>query len=169
MRSSAIGEPLARLKRLIGRRLNDVSLKRVPVGDMGFDLANVDLSMSDVCAALLRRFDYQAIYQSRRRNYERMYRRLAGRATPLCGPLPPGVCPLFFPILTRDKGAAARALAACGIEATELWNYGDPRVPAETSRDAAFLRRHVLELPIHQGMSPAAVDYTAEQVLRLRL
>ncbi len=36
--------------------------------------------------------------------------------------LNPGVCPLFFPILVRNKHAAAEALRRKGIEAVEFWN-----------------------------------------------
>jgi hypothetical protein len=168
-RSNRFGEPLARLKKIIGRGLNHAGVMRIPVGDIGFDPAHVNLSMSPVCRSLLGRFDYESILRTRRLNYQRMYERLVGKADPLCGELEDGVCPLFFPILVPDKPAAAKALLRLGIEATELWNRGDPQVPGDISADAEFLRRHVLELPIHQGVSHDQVDYMAEQVLRLGL
>jgi len=168
-RSNRFGEPLARLKKIVGRTLSDAGVVRVPVGDIGFNPAHVDLSMSPVCRSLLRRLDYESIFRRRRSNYRRMYERLVGKAHPLCGELDADVCPLFFPILVPDKPAAAKALLRHGIEATELWNRGDPQVPGESSADAEFLRRHVLELPIHQGVSDDQVEYMAEQVLRLGL
>jgi hypothetical protein len=157
------------MKKIIGRRLSNAGVMRVPVGDTGFNLAHVDLSMSPVCKFLLGRFDYKSILRIRRSNYQHMYERLAGKADPLCGELEDSVCPLFFPILVPDKPAAAHALSQLGIEATELWNCGDPQVPRGISADAEFLRRHVLELPIHQGVSEVQVEYIAEQVLRLGL
>jgi dTDP-4-amino-4,6-dideoxygalactose transaminase len=168
-RSNRFGKPLARLKKTIGRRLSAAGVTRVPVGDIGFNLSHVDLSMSPICRSLLDRFDYESILRIRRSNYQRMYERLVGKADSLCGELDDGVCPLFFPILVPNKPAAAQALSRLGIEATELWNYGDPQVPDDISADAEFLRRHVLELPIHQGVSEVQVDYMAEQVLRLGL
>jgi len=167
--SNRFGEPLARLKKMIGRKLNDAGIQRVPVGDIGFNLDHTTLSMSPVCKSLLGRFDYRSILRIRRSNYQHMYERLVGKADPVCAELDDGVCPLFFPIFVPDKSAAARALAQRGIEATELWNFGDPQVPGDISADAEFLRRHVLELPIHQGISEDQVEYMAEQVLRLRL
>jgi hypothetical protein len=65
-----------------------------------------------------------------------------------------------------DKAAAARMLRACGIQAMEFWNHGDPEA---NGADALFLREHVLELPIHQDVTPEQVEYMAEQVQRLRL
>jgi hypothetical protein len=98
-----------------------------------------------------------------------MDERLAGKADPLFEQLDEGVCPLFFPLLVPDKPAAAHVLSQLGIEATELWNYGDAQVPSDISADAEFLRRHVLELPIHQGVSDVQIEYMAEQVLKLGL
>ncbi len=168
-RSNRFGAPLAELKKFIGQKLNHAGVKRVPVGDIGFNSAHVNLAMSPICRSLLRRFDYESIIRIRRSNYQHMYERLIGNADPLCGELDDGVCPLFFPILVPDKSAAAKALSRLGIEATELWNDGDPQVPDKISGDAEFLRRHVLELPIHQGISDVQIEYMAEQVLQLGL
>jgi len=80
-----------------------------------------------------------------------------------------GICPLFFPLLVPDKHAAAQALWRRGIGAVEFWNYGDPEARGVGFEDAQFLRDHVLELPIHQDVGTAQVEYMADQVLRLQL
>jgi hypothetical protein len=80
-----------------------------------------------------------------------------------------GVCPLFFPILVRDKRSAARALGQRGIGAVEFWNEGDPRTNGACGADAHYLRAHVLELPIHQDVTASQVEYMADQLLRLKL
>jgi dTDP-4-amino-4,6-dideoxygalactose transaminase len=167
--SNLFGERLVRLKKIIGRKLSDGGVMRVPVGSIGFNPAHTDISMSTVCKPLLRRFDYKSIQRIRRSNYQHMYERLAGKADLLFAELDDGVCPLFFPLLVPNKPEAAHALARLGIEATELWNCGDEQVPGSISADAEFLRRHVLELPIHQGVSDVQIEYMAEQVLRLGL
>jgi len=165
--SNRFGEPLVRLKRMIGRRLNNAGFVRVPMGDIGFNLAHTDLAMSPVSRFFLGRFDYKSILRIRRSNYQHMYERLVGQVDPLFSEPDDGICPLFFPLLVPNKSAAACALAQLGIQATELWNYGDAQVPRNISADAEFLRRHVLELPIHQGISDVQVDYMAEKVLEL--
>jgi dTDP-4-amino-4,6-dideoxygalactose transaminase len=131
---------------------------------MGFDLGQVDLAISPMCEALLRRWDYRAIVRRRRENFQLLRDRLAGRATALEPDLPEGVCPLFFPILVPDKRAAARALWARGVEAVEFWNDGDPEARAELFPETQFLRDHVLELPIHQDLGPAQIEHVAAQV-----
>ena len=80
-----------------------------------------------------------------------------------------GVCPLFFPILVRDKQAAARALWQRGIGAVEFWNEVRPLAERASGPEAQYLRAHVLELPIHQDVGPSQVEYIADQVLRLEL
>jgi dTDP-4-amino-4,6-dideoxygalactose transaminase len=167
-RSETLGRPLANLKSAIGRSLTSLRLDRTPVGDIGFRLDDVNLGMSRTSRALIPRFDYAEIKRRRRENYEQLLRRLEGRAAPLLA-LEEGVCPLFFPMLVGHKESAARALLRRGIEATELWNTGDPHVPIQSSTQARYLRDHVLELPIHQGVSPAQIDYMADQVISLGL
>jgi hypothetical protein len=49
----------------------------------------------------------------------------------------------------------------------EFWN--DPQSNPAIGPEARYLRSHVLELPIHQGVTPAQVEYIAKQVLRLKL
>ena len=80
-----------------------------------------------------------------------------------------GVCPLFFPILVRDKKATARALWKRGIGAVEFWNETRPLAERDGGPEAQYLRAHVLELPIHQDVGPAQVKYIADQVLSLEL
>ena len=80
-----------------------------------------------------------------------------------------GVCPLFFPVFVPDKHAAALALQHRGVDALEFWNEGVEPDGREMSADARFLRTHVLELPIHQDLTPAHIDYVADQVASLHL
>lgn len=173
-RSEPLGAGLMRGKRAAGWTLDRLGIARLPVGDIspdfstpGYDTGKLDIAMSPWCAALLDRLDYEAIVRRRRGNFLRLAGRLAGRVALARRDLPEGVCPLFFPILVPDKAAAARALRANGIQAVEFWNYGHPGVEDHAGPDAAYLRRHLLELPIHQDIEPAQIDFMAEQVLRL--
>jgi dTDP-4-amino-4,6-dideoxygalactose transaminase len=163
------GRALFAVKRAAGRALRAAGADHVPVGDMGFDLAAVDVAISPVCEGFMRRWDYADIRRRRRENFRLLRDKLAGRATLLREDLPEGVCPLFFPILVPDKHAAARALWARGVDAVEFWNDGDPEAGLEPFPDTRFLREHVLELPLHQDLSPRRIEYVADQVLGLEL
>jgi dTDP-4-amino-4,6-dideoxygalactose transaminase len=155
------------VKQAIGRKLRSAKVRHVPVGDIGWNLSNVNIAMSSISDKVMGGLDYEQIRRKRRENFVFLREKLAGRVKLLREDLPEGVCPLFFPILVRDKAAAARALQHQGIGAVEFWN--DPQTNPHIGPDAWYLRSHVLELPIHQDVSKAQLEYIADQVLRLRL
>jgi perosamine synthetase len=166
-RTGRLGAGLAALKVAVGRGLTSLGVRRVPVGDMGFELDQVDFAMSPLCNGLLGRFDYAAIRERRRANFRLLRQHLAGRVPMLKRELEDGVCPLFFPILVEDKPAVAQALWRRGVAAVQFWNEGDPEADHARASDARFLRRHVLELPIHQDVTATQLQYIADQVTSL--
>jgi perosamine synthetase len=166
-RANRTGKALFAIKQTIGRTLRAARVRHVPVGDIGWNIANVNIAMSGVSDRVMRSLDFERIIETRRNNFLLMRQKLEGRVRMLREDLKEGVCPLFFPILVRDKHAAARALWQRDIGAVEFWN--DPQSNPAIGPEARYLRSHVLELPIHQGVTPAQVEYIAKQVLRLKL
>jgi dTDP-4-amino-4,6-dideoxygalactose transaminase len=166
-RHPRLGSAAFAAKRSVGWAMDTVRWRRLPVGDSAFDPGGADVEMSALCHRLLRRFDYPRIRQRRREHFEFLASRLQGKAHLLRPAVGEGTCPLFFPILVKDKGAAARALWRRGIGAVELWNEGDPECAAGQFPETDFLRRHVLELPLHQSLNTAQLEYMADEVARL--
>jgi dTDP-4-amino-4,6-dideoxygalactose transaminase len=161
------GKVLFDVKQAIGRKLRSAQVRHVPVGDIGWNISNVNLAMSSLSDKVMGGLDYQQIRSKRRENFLVLRQKLEGRVKLLREDLPEGVCPLFFPILVRDKAAAARALQHQGIGAVEFWN--DPQSNPSIGPDAWYLRSHVLELPIHQDVTASQLEYIADQVVRLKL
>jgi perosamine synthetase len=168
MRYETTGRALFALKRAAGRALNAGRVRRAPVGNTGFDLSEVNLGMSPICQKLLRRFPYGRIKETRRRNFRILEDRLHGKISLLEKDLADGVCPLFFPLLVKNKHSASAALLQRGIETVEFWNEGDPEACRDGSA-AQFLRRHLLEIPIHQDVSADDAAFTADEILKLNL
>ncbi len=161
------GRALFAMKRAAGRALSAAQVERAPVGNTGFDVASANIAMSPLCHTLIRRFRYKAIKDARRRNFALVEERLrTAGASLIPRKLDDGVCPLFFPLLVKDKQQAAKALWSRGIESVEFWNEGDPQARREGSA-AGFLRKHVLEIPIHQNVGSRQLEYMAEQIPRL--
>ena len=165
-RAVIAGESAFAVKRTIGALLRLLRIDRVPFGDIGFDRDRADVAISPLSLRLLQRFDYAEIKRRRRANFLRLRERLEGAVALFPRELEAGMCPTIFPMLVADKTAAAHALRARGIQAMEFWNHGDPDADGA---DALFLREHLLELPIHQDVTPGQVEFMAEQVQRLRL
>jgi dTDP-4-amino-4,6-dideoxygalactose transaminase len=166
-RSDRVGAAMQSVKRAAGRAAGAMDVTRANTGDIGFNLDEVDLAMSEISARLLARLDFEAIRERRIRNYRRLAQHLHGRVTLLHRDLSPGTCPLLMPILVQDKHETAAALRACGVEALEFWNEGAAS-PDTEGVNARHLRSHVLGLPIHQDLDERRMDYVAAQVLDLR-
>lgn len=145
------------------------SLGVVAVGDDHLDPSRVDLAMSRVCHIVLGRQDYKGIVERRRRNFLRLAERLSSTGRVMFADLPPGVCPLFFPLLLGDKLRVHRQLLERGVEAINFWSRLPDFIPAGAFPEVERLRKGVLELPCHQDLSMEAVDSIAERVLQLQL
>jgi perosamine synthetase len=154
------------LERTVGRLLPPGG-SRSSGGALGFDVALADVAMSKFSRWLLPRLAYPEIRRRRRRNFAELLERLRGTVDLVIDRLGEGACPLFFPILVPDKRAAAQALRQRGVAAVEFWNYGDPIASGPEHADAMFLRRHVLQVPIHQDVSSVHLEHVASEVTRL--
>ena len=168
MRNETLGDALFALKRHAGRGLSAANVGRTPVGNTGFNMSAANIAMSRLSRRLLTRFHYERIKQVRRRNFQFLHDRLQGVARLLPITQTEDVCPLFFPLLVKDKEAAAEALWSRGIQVVQFWNEGEPEARRQGSH-AEFLRRHVLEVPIHQDATLDRLDYTAKQITDLKL
>ena len=162
-RANRVGAALQVVKRGMGRAAGALDVRRANVGDIGFNVDEVDLAMSGVSARLLDRLDFAEIRRRRVDNYRLLDAALAPDVTRVFSELPDGVCPLFFPIIVRDKAATARALQHRGVDALEFWNES-MESGQEMGPDARFLRQHVLELPIHQDLTPRHLAHVAREV-----
>jgi dTDP-4-amino-4,6-dideoxygalactose transaminase len=164
--ANGVGAALQAVKRGMGCAAGALSVPRANVGDIGFDLDDVDLAMSPVSTRLIERMNLAEISRRRAQNYRRLAAQLGSSVEAVFPELPDGVCPLFFPILVDDKHAAATALQQRGVDALEFWNESMDG-GQEMSEASRFLRAHVLELPIHQDLTARHIDYVAHQVRSL--
>ena len=76
-----------------------------------------------------------------------------------------GTCPLFFPILVRDKVRVQEKLAELDVQSVNLWDTSHPSCPIDLANQVAHWRRECLELPIHQELSLEHIDRVADAVL----
>ena len=166
-RADRIGSALDSLKRRAGRAATALNVRGPNVGDIGFEIDDVDLAMSSVSMRVLRRLDVETIRTRRIANYRRLAERMRGAVTPVFNDLPDGVCPLFFPVLVPNKHQAALALQARGVDALEFWNDRVDLDGAQPGAAEAFFHTHVLELPVHQDLTSRHLDHVARQVASL--
>jgi dTDP-4-amino-4,6-dideoxygalactose transaminase len=159
--------PLWEAARSLGRATVDRAVEHERVGTQHLDASQLDLGASSLVPRLLGHLDGELIAVRRRRNHRLLAAALGDERTLQPRPLPPRAVPLFFPLLVADKQAALARLDALGIEAVDFWGAGDPDADAQRFPDAAWLRRHVIELPIHQDLDDEAVARVARAVKRV--
>jgi hypothetical protein len=104
---------------------------------------------------LLARLSADDVVPLRRKNFTALLQ-TAGegrRLRPLLENLPPGSCPLFFPVVIADDPDGFVAFCRrAGVLAQALWRGAHPAFPRERFREAAWLREHVVIMPAHQDL-----------------
>jgi dTDP-4-amino-4,6-dideoxygalactose transaminase len=128
--------------------------------------APVGLGASPLVERIARAHELARVVERRRRNFFHLLGALRGAAPPLVSELPPGVCPLFYPLWVPDRDEVLARLRAENIEANAGWPSFHPRCDGAEFLDAARLRQHVVELPCHQDLGPAHVAHVARAALR---
>jgi dTDP-4-amino-4,6-dideoxygalactose transaminase len=168
LRAGEPGEALrAGIRRAYAAARGASGLRPVSTGTSTFDPALADLGMSPLSSFVAARLEAREIVAARRRNYFLLLGRLRDRVPPIFGELPAGACPLFYPLAVDDKAAVAAGLAARRIETVDFWREGHPLCPAGEFPEVALLRRRVLELPVHQDLSPEDVAHVASAVIEV--
>lgn len=117
--------------------------------------------------SLLCSVDPVQIVARRRHNFGllgRLLREACGVA-PLVGDLPSGVCPLCLPIACPGRDRVVRRLYERGVSAIPWWS-GFHRSSVNWSEfpDAAWLKRSVVCLPVHQHLDASDMSYIAAEV-----
>jgi perosamine synthetase len=144
------------------RTAQSLKMELVRISTDNFNPAHAQLGMSHVCHWVIAAQDFPAIVEKRRRNYLHMLEGLQGVAPPVFDNLPPGVCPLSYPLIADDKPAVVKKLLARGIEAVNMWFPTHPAGPQEPFPETDALRRMVLELPCHQNLTLTDVNHITE-------
>lgn len=167
LRGGRIGGWVRGAIRSLGRNtVRAAQIDRVATGTQHFDRAHVDLGMSPLTRKLALSEDLHAVVEHRRRNYFLLLGALRSVSAPLFSELPPGVCPLFYPLVVEDKGEVMARLRAMGVETVDFWRYFHPACDASKFPEVAQLRRTVLEIPCHQDLTPDVMARIAGAVKR---
>jgi perosamine synthetase len=168
LRTGEAGRRARQAMRDAGRwAVRRANVERVSTGTQHFNVDDVDLGMSAASHLVLRNQDTAGIVERRRRNYFLLYAMLRDVGPPVTGELKPGVCPLFYPMPVDDKAGAIARLLARGVETVDFWRVRHPAVPPGAFPDVDRLRERVLELPVHQDLSPADAEHVASCVREL--
>jgi dTDP-4-amino-4,6-dideoxygalactose transaminase len=160
------------LKKMLGQ-----GIKVNAPNSMELDEDTINTTISRASYSLIRKFNPEEIVKKRRENFSRLQRALTPSFAnaksgfnhddwlkPLFQNLPEGVCPLFFPVITREREHLRGELTQKGIETFIFGEHLHPGLPRAQFPNARFLADHVLCLPIHQGLTPKHIEYMASVI-----
>lgn len=156
---------LARASHRLARMIHWDRSRTIAAGGARWDPRLLAYGASGWSAWLMQFTNPQEVVARRRRNFAHLASRLRSH---LCLPFPEvprGTCPLFLPVMVPDKPRFQRELDKLGVQSVNLWDAPHPTCPADLAAEVAGWRRHCLELPIHQELSPEAIDRVADAVL----
>jgi dTDP-4-amino-4,6-dideoxygalactose transaminase len=124
----------------------------------------VDLGVSQLMQRIAQAQDMAAIVERRRRNYFYLLGALRAQSPPLFSQLSPGVCPLFYPLLVKEKAQVMARLCQRGVHTVDFWSEGHRACDLGEFPEVAQLRRTVVEVPCHQDLGPEAMSFVADAV-----
>ena len=164
LRAGALGRALRQTARDLSRTaFRTAGVERVATGTQHFDRTHVNLGMSAISKRIALAQRWPQIVERRRRNYFALLSKLRDQPV-VFNELPPGACPLFFPLRVNDKDKIGARLAKRGVETIPFWNFGHPSCPAADFPEVEGLRRSVLEIPCHQDLDADTMTFVADAV-----
>lgn len=150
------------LARRLGRTLKGtMNLQTVPIDTDRLDLSTLDLGVAPITRFLLDRFDPTLFVARRRDNFTALLAALDPAVQVAVRELPQGACPLSLPVLVPDKPRVQARLLEDGIQTVNFWSQWHANIPQEAFPEVSFLRRHLLEVPIHQELNREHMEYIA--------
>jgi dTDP-4-amino-4,6-dideoxygalactose transaminase len=165
LRFGAPGRLIRSSARAAGRSAGHTAkLNYIGTGGIDFREDQLTYAMSGIAHRILANQNVDDIIARRRHNYEHLADLLGDVAPPVTGPLPAGVTPLFYPTRVLYKRAVLDRLRQRGVEGRSFWEYYHPTLAAGLFTETDDLRETVLELPIHQDVTPDAIERMARIV-----
>jgi len=142
-------------------------LTRKPMEGAEFVMKQSAWGIPPVSRRMILGADEREIVRCRRSHFEALLRAARGAAhvTPLFESLPDGVCPLFFPVLVEDSRQFSSYMESRGINAPRIWNRCHPHFRQQEFPDAAFLKSHVVALPVHQHLRRSDLDLIGDTLM----
>ena len=147
------------------RKLIRWDRSRTILSGSGWDPRMLESGASPWIARLMRLMNPEAVVARRQANYARLAAHLRPYLSCPFPDLPGGTCPLFFPVMVRDRRSFQQHLESLGVQSGNWWEVSHPTCPRALADEVACWRRECLELPIHQELSPEHIDRVAAAVL----
>ncbi len=124
--------------------------------------------ISSLSKKIISKTNLEEVKKIRRRNFEYLLSHFLKNERGILPfrELPPGVCPLFFPIIlesSQQREAVYKRLKSRGVITHPWWDRFHPGVQWEEFPEAVYLKRRLFGFPIHQDLTLKHLDHVVEQ------
>jgi dTDP-4-amino-4,6-dideoxygalactose transaminase len=160
-------------KRLHGLKLKGDYLGRAKTSKKSFRklfasaekmLDSTPVEMSDYSRKMLSKFDFEAIINKRRENFQYLLNSLDLKSVkPLYPKLPNGVVPLGFPIIAKDRDGLKKTLVKRQIYPAIHWRLLN-RIDKKEFSVSWYISKHILTIPIDQRYSDEDMQFVADVI-----
>jgi dTDP-4-amino-4,6-dideoxygalactose transaminase len=124
--------------------------------------------LSWLSSKMLYNADVASIVTRRRENFEYLLQNLpqSDQMIPIYHSLPPGVCPLQYPVIVKNRDLLRNRLLKLGIVSIRWWSKFHRDIIWEKQPDARYLKENLMVLPIHQGLTLKHMEFMVEVLKR---
>ena len=148
---------------LFRKILNPKALYLVRPDSYAFNEELFEWGISKLSISIIKNTDFERIRAVRRRNFQYLLDHFLENERGILPfrQLPPGVCPLFFPIIVKSaeyREKLYRTLKNRGVITHPWWDRFSPEVPWKAFPDAVYLKQRLFGLPIHQDLTFKHLD-----------
>ena len=123
-------------------------------------------AMSGISRRIIANINPQEVVARRRANFQYLLEALCdvAQVQPLFEQLPEGICPTVFPVLTERRPQLYADLIRRRISAIEWWSGYHPGICWDEFPGAAYLKAHIVALPVHHELDRDDMAYLAASV-----
>jgi dTDP-4-amino-4,6-dideoxygalactose transaminase len=153
---------------LFRKILNPKALYLVRPDSYAFNEELFKWGISNLSISITKNTDFERIKAVRRRNFQYLLNHFLENERGILPfrQLPPGVCPLFFPIIVKSaeyREKLYRTLKSRGVITHPWWDRFSPEVPWEAFPSAVYLKQKLFGLPIHQDLELQHLDWLIDE------
>ena len=125
--------------------------------------------ISKITERMIRSFDVVVIRKKRRANFDLYMKFLSDEkdVEPLYRNLSDGVCPLYFPVIVKNRRQICRKLNGLSIGAVAFWAGYHRGLPWNDYPEACFLKDHLLALPVRHQLREGHIRYISQQLMTI--
>lgn len=147
--------------------IDDDAMQKMP-GNYFYDETIDNTAISILTRHMLKNSSSSDIIRMRRENFLTYLDALkhTDGTEPLYKDLPPGVCPLVFPVIVAKRNRTYARLTAELIAVAPWWAGYHPKLTWDAYPDARFLKDNLLALPVHQQLNTDEILFIIDRLIK---